>query len=42
MSGEELELGPVDIVVIGFPPGAPQTGEAIPVFAAAKAKILNA
>lgn len=32
MSSEELELGPVDIVVIGFPPGAPRTGEAIPIF----------
>lgn len=30
MSNEELQLGPVDIVVIGFPPGAPMTGEAIP------------
>ena len=28
----ELELGPVDIVVIGFPPDAPRTGEAIPMF----------
>jgi len=32
MSSEELELGPVDIVVIGYPPDAPQTGEAIPLF----------
>lgn len=32
MSSEELELGPVDIVVIGFPPDAPRTGEAIPIF----------
>ncbi|HEY2536717.1 MAG TPA: DUF6325 family protein [Solirubrobacteraceae bacterium] len=32
MSSDELELGPVDIVVIGFPPGASRTGEAIPVF----------
>ncbi|HTZ63231.1 MAG TPA: DUF6325 family protein [Solirubrobacteraceae bacterium] len=32
MSSEELELGPVDIVVIGFPPDAPKTGEAIPLF----------
>jgi len=29
---EDLELGPVDIVVIGFPPDAPATGEAIPIF----------
>jgi hypothetical protein len=32
LSNEELELGPVDIVVIGFPPDAPRTGESIPVF----------
>ena len=28
----ELEMGPVDIVVIGYPPDAPRTGEAIPLF----------
>lgn len=32
MSSKELELGPVDIVLIGFPPDAPRTGEAIPMF----------
>jgi hypothetical protein len=32
LSTEEFELGPVDIVVIGFPPDAPRTGESIPVF----------
>ena len=32
MSSEELELGPVDIVVLGFPPDAPRTGESIPIF----------
>src|SRR5271165_302117 len=32
MSDEDLEMGPVDIVVIGFPPDAPRTGEAIPIF----------
>jgi hypothetical protein len=32
LSNEELELGPVDIVVIGFPPDAPRTGESIPIF----------
>jgi hypothetical protein len=32
MSSEEMELGPVDIVVIGYPPDAPRTGEAIPLF----------
>jgi hypothetical protein len=26
----ELELGPIDIVVIAYPPGAPMTGEAAP------------
>ena len=24
------ELGPIDIVVIGYPAGAPMTGEAVP------------
>lgn len=28
----ELELGPVDVVVVGYPPDAPRTGEAIPLF----------
>jgi len=32
VSSEQLELGPVDVVVIGFPPDAPRTGEAIPIF----------
>ncbi len=32
MSNEELELGPVDVVVIGYPKDAPRTGEAIPLF----------
>jgi Family of unknown function (DUF6325) len=32
MSNEELEFGPVDVVVIGYPPDAPRTGEAIPLF----------
>jgi Family of unknown function (DUF6325) len=27
---EQLELGPIDLVVIGYPPGAPMTGEAVP------------
>src|SRR4051812_41269149 len=26
----ERELGPIDIVVIGFPAGAPMTGDAVP------------
>ncbi len=32
MSAQELELGPVDIIVIGYPADAPRTGEAIPLF----------
>jgi Family of unknown function (DUF6325) len=32
VSDGELEMGPVDIVVIGFPADAPRTGEAIPLF----------
>jgi Family of unknown function (DUF6325) len=32
MSTKELELGPVDVVVIGYPADAPRTGEAIPMF----------
>jgi hypothetical protein len=30
MDAHEAELGPVDIVVIGYPADAPMTGEAIP------------
>jgi len=32
MEGTEEELGPIDVVVIGFPPGAPMTGESVPIF----------
>jgi len=32
MSSDVQEIGPVDIAVIGYPPGAPKTGEAIPIF----------
>jgi hypothetical protein len=32
MEAHEAELGPVDIVVIAYPAGAPMTGEAIPIF----------
>lgn len=32
MAMNETELGPIDAVVIGYPPGAPMTGEAIPIF----------
>jgi hypothetical protein len=31
MAADELELGPIDVVVIGYPAGAPMTGEAIPI-----------
>ena len=31
MEGSEEELGPIDMVIIGYPPGAPMTGEAIPI-----------
>jgi hypothetical protein len=31
MEGNEQELGPVDVAVIGYPPGAPATGEAVPI-----------
>lgn len=31
MEGSEEEFGPIDVVVIGYPPGAPMTGEAIPI-----------
>jgi hypothetical protein len=31
MDADEVELGPVDIVVIGFPADAPMTGEAVPI-----------
>jgi Family of unknown function (DUF6325) len=30
MEAHDEELGPIDIVVIGFPPDAPMTGEAAP------------
>ena len=31
MTENEEDLGPIDIVVIGYPPGAPMTGEAVPI-----------
>jgi Family of unknown function (DUF6325) len=31
MEASEEEFGPVDVVVIGYPPGAPMTGEGIPI-----------
>ena len=31
MEGSEEELGPIDVVIIGYPPGAPMTGEAVPI-----------
>jgi hypothetical protein len=30
MEDDDLAFGPIDVVVIGYPPGAPMTGEAIP------------
>ncbi len=30
--GTDAELGPIDVVVIGYPAGAPMTGEAVPLF----------
>jgi Family of unknown function (DUF6325) len=30
MDAHEVELGPVDIVIIGYPADAPMTGEAVP------------
>jgi uncharacterized protein DUF6325 len=32
MDASEEGLGPVDVVIIGFPAGAPMTGEAVPIF----------
>jgi hypothetical protein len=32
VTNDEPELGPVDMIVIGFPTDAPRTGEAIPLF----------
>jgi hypothetical protein len=32
VSSVELEMGPVDVIVIGYPPDAPRTGDAIPLF----------
>lgn len=31
MEANEVELGPIDMIVIGYPPGAPMTGDAIPI-----------
>jgi hypothetical protein len=31
MNDNDEDLGPIDIVVIGYPPGAPMTGEAVPI-----------
>jgi len=30
MEGQSTDLGPIDIAVIGYPPDAPMTGEAMP------------
>ena len=31
MAANEMEPGPIDVVVIGYPTGSPMTGEAIPI-----------
>ena len=31
-AGADVDLGPIDMVLIGFPAGAPMTGSAIPIF----------
>lgn len=31
MEAHEDELGPIDVLVIGYPPGAPMRGEAVPI-----------
>ncbi len=31
MNGERDELAPIDILVIGYPPGAPMRGDAVPI-----------
>ena len=31
MEASEEEFGPIDVVVIGFPSGAPMTGDAVPI-----------
>lgn len=32
MAGSTEDVGPIDVVVIGYPAGAPMTGEAVPIF----------
>jgi hypothetical protein len=32
MAGDGEDFGPIDVVVIGYPPGSPMTGEAVPIF----------
>jgi hypothetical protein len=32
MEASDEELGPIDVVVIGYPPGAAKTGDAVPIF----------
>lgn len=32
MEAQDEELGPIDLLIIGYPAGAPMTGEAIPLF----------
>jgi uncharacterized membrane protein len=30
-AGQQEELGPIDVVVVAYPPDAPKTGEAVPI-----------
>jgi hypothetical protein len=32
MEASEQDLGPIDVIVIGYPPEAAKTGEAVPIF----------
>lgn len=32
MEAQDEELGPIDVLIIGYPAGAPMTGDAIPIF----------
>jgi hypothetical protein len=32
MDSNDIELGPIDVAVIGYPPGSPMKGDAIPIF----------
>ena len=32
MDANTVEFGPIDVAIIGYPPGAPMTGDAVPIF----------